>query len=280
MTPLNEFGSEWTVVKLDILKKYLSFYTQALSKQNFSLIYIDGFAGTGECTVKLNGSKVTVPGSAQIALETKPPFKHLIFIEEDKAKVGELETLCEKRNAICDSIVFHGDANKQVKRVCGHLDKRSMRAVAFVDPFGMEVNWETLTSLAATECTDMIFLFSLSGLYRQAERNVKEDFDSKKAACLDRFLGTNEWRGVFYEPNRQGSLLGEPQGYRRIMDYKAMLDFAKKRMEGVFQYVSDPLLLPQKGPPQFALFLAVSNPSPKAAALARRVYKDITNKHR
>ena len=42
-----QFGGKWTVEKLDILKRYIHFYTTALKRQNFHLIYIDAFAGTG-----------------------------------------------------------------------------------------------------------------------------------------------------------------------------------------------------------------------------------------
>ena len=191
-----------------------------------------------------------------------------------------MKELCEKENARCDTFIFHADANKELARVCEFLDKESMRAVAFIDPFGMEIHWKTLENLAATRCVDMIFLFSLSGLYRQAERKIKEDFDEHKAASLDRFLGTKNWRDEFYEEEKQTNLFGEPEGYRRKLDYTGMLEFSKKRMAEIFPFISDSLLLPQKGAPQFALFLAVSNDNPKAFALAKRVYADITGKYK
>jgi len=37
----HEFGGIWTRQKLDILKKYLGFYTLALKNQPFTLHYVD-----------------------------------------------------------------------------------------------------------------------------------------------------------------------------------------------------------------------------------------------
>jgi hypothetical protein len=44
----HSYGGPWTELKLDVLKKYLNFYTDALKNQRFEKWYIDAFAGTGE----------------------------------------------------------------------------------------------------------------------------------------------------------------------------------------------------------------------------------------
>ncbi|WP_157998421.1 hypothetical protein [Desulfosporosinus sp. OT] len=44
---MQAFGGPWTLLKLDILEKYLSFFVQAMKNQNFKLCYIDAFAGSG-----------------------------------------------------------------------------------------------------------------------------------------------------------------------------------------------------------------------------------------
>ncbi|MEL8056783.1 MAG: hypothetical protein AAGK66_11540 [Pseudomonadota bacterium] len=36
----------WAAAKLEALEAYLNFYSIALSKQNFELVYIDAFAGS------------------------------------------------------------------------------------------------------------------------------------------------------------------------------------------------------------------------------------------
>ena len=47
------FGGDWTIDKLEILRRYLDAYTTALKEQPskerpFNLIYVDAFAGAGD----------------------------------------------------------------------------------------------------------------------------------------------------------------------------------------------------------------------------------------
>lgn len=60
-----------------------------------------------------------------------------------------------------------------------------------------------------------------------------------------------------------------------------MLQFTTKRLNEAFPYVAEPLLLGKpKGPPLFALYFAVANPSGPAIALAKRVSNEILSKLR
>jgi len=46
-----------------------------------------------------------------------------------------------------------------------------MRGVIFLDPYGMEVSWETVEAIARTEALDCWYFFPLSGLYRNAPKD-------------------------------------------------------------------------------------------------------------
>lgn len=88
----------WTDIKLKLLRSCLHFYTQALKKQPFKLLYIDAFAGTGYRTVGSNqsglfASERRLKGSAQIALELERPFDRYVFIEWNTRRFQVLETL-------------------------------------------------------------------------------------------------------------------------------------------------------------------------------------------
>jgi three-Cys-motif partner protein len=47
--------------------------------------------------------------------------------------------------------ILNEDANAAVQRICRDTDWRSNRAVLFLDPYGMQVAWETLAAVAATK---------------------------------------------------------------------------------------------------------------------------------
>lgn len=276
------FGGIWTRIKLEALEKYLLAFNTALSKQNFTRIYIDAFAGTGRCDIKVDGEKTSIDGSARRALAIDPPFHKFCFIELRPKKLTALNALKTEYpdksiEVICD------DANAALKALCEKYPWRDERAVLFLDPFGMHVEWTTLQAIAKTGAIDVWYLFPYSGLYRQAAKNA-DAMDADKEESITRLLGTDEWRQVFYTPKRQGSLFGGDGGDEREADHHQMLDFVSKRLKELFPAVTDPKILYQagdsknpSGAPLFALYFAASNPSPKAYGLATKIAKDVLN---
>ncbi len=276
----HSFGGMWTLNKLEALEKYLVAFNNALSRQNFTRIYIDAFAGTGRCDITVDGEKTSVDGSARRALKANPPFHKFCLIELKAKKLAALKALQAEYPGKSIEII-HDDANAALKMLCGKYDWRNTRAVLFLDPFGMHVEWSTLEAIAQTEAIDVWYLFPYSGLYRQAAKNA-DAIDSDKEESITRLLGTDEWRQVFYAPKRQASLFGGDDGDEREADHRQMLDFVSKRLKGLFPAVTDPKILYQagdsknpSGAPLFALYFAASNPSPKAHGLATKIAKDV-----
>lgn len=287
------FGGAWTEIKLEIIQKYLNFYTTALKKQNFKLVYIDGFAGTGSRDEKsqampLFGKEeeiIKLSGSARNALETTPPFDKYIFIEEDKKRFHELEKLKNEFHSL-DITVINDDANQVLITLSKQLSLKSnkYRGVIFLDPYGLNVNWETLQAIAATRLFDVWFLFSISGLYRQASISY-ENMEEYKKDCLNKIFGTTKWFDAFYNQKKkpvQGLLFAEtgqnPEEIRRDATVKQMEEWVKQRLRKCFPYVSVPKALPEKGAQLFSLFFCVSNDSPKAIGLAQKVANEILKK--
>lgn len=269
----NRFGGAWTEEKLDRLKKYLGFYTQALKSQPFRLIYIDSFAGTGRCHVKSTDGGRIIDGSAKIALDCSPAFSAYHFIEKKKAHALELEELLKMHPNGQRARLSMSGAADILPKLLKKYDWRSTRGILFLDPYGLQCSWSMLEEIAATKALDVFFLVSLSGLFRQAAIN-QSAVDTGKAAALTKFLGTDEWKQALYV-NEQADLFGEPT-ITRDKGYEAILKFTQNRLHEAFPHVSRPLLLRgHKGPPLFALFFMVSNPEPKAIGLAARVSRDI-----
>lgn len=278
----HSFGGIWTLIKLEALEKYLVAFNTALSRQNFTRIYIDAFAGTGRCDITVDGEKTSVDGSARRALSANPPFNKYCFIELSAKKLAALKAL-EAEYPGKSIEVIRDDANAALKTLCEKYTWRDERAVLFLDPFGMHVEWTTLQAIAKTGAIDVWYLFPYSGLYRQAAKNA-DAMDSDKAESITRLLGTDEWRQVFYAPKRQSSLFGGDDGDEREADHRQMLDFVSKRLKKLFPAVTDPKILYQagdsknpSGAPLFALYFAASNPSPKAFGLATKIAKDVLN---
>jgi three-Cys-motif partner protein len=274
----HSFGGPWTMIKLDLLARYLEFFSTALQhrprpEQPFTRIYIDAFAGTGECDINLgDGLRSTIAGSAKIALDTLPAFDRLHLIDFNPKHVAELRGLVASPGDVDRVSVYHQDANEALNEIVQKTQWRSTRGVLFLDPYGMTVRWDTLQKVAATKALDVWYLFPLSAVYRQAAIDFNK-VDEGKAAALDSVLGTKEWRTAFYTDSQQESLLDDGKSSaRRTAGPAEITSFVHARLCEIFKgWVSAPILLPERGgPPMFALFFAVSNPVEPAVKLSKK----------
>ncbi|SIR80561.1 three-Cys-motif partner protein [Janthinobacterium sp. TND4EL3] len=266
------------MIKLDLLARYLAFFNTALQhrpspEQPFTRIYIDAFAGTGECDINMgDGLRSTIAGSAKIALDTAPAFDRLHLIDFNPKHVAELRGLVASPGDIDRVSIYHQDANEALNEIIQKTQWRSTRGVLFLDPYGMTVRWDTLQKVAATKALDVWYLFPLSAVYRQAAIDFNK-VDEGKAAALDSVLGTTEWRTAFYSDSQQESFLDDGKSSaRRTAGPAEITSFVHARLCEIFKgWVSAPILLPERGgPPMFALFFAVSNPAEPAVKLSKK----------
>lgn len=283
----HEFGGTWTEQKLEVLRKYLSAYTQILKGRTFRFAYIDAFAGTGERTVR--GPEDThllklrteeerrellefQDGSARIALATEPPFQTLIFIERDSARAGELEVLA-KQHPQRDIRILSDDANVVLQELASK-DWSGHRAVLFLDPYGMAVTWETLEAIARTKAMDVWYLFPLGiGVNRLLRRDGQ--IPPAWQHRLTETFGTSTWKEAFYAEDPHPTLFEDEPRIVKTADYSGIEKFLLDRLETIFAGVSrKPLRLANsRGCPLYLLCFAVGNPHAVKPAL--RIANDI-----
>jgi three-Cys-motif partner protein len=284
----HEFGAQHTELKLSIIEGYLKAFTRALKPYFKQLWYIDAFAGTGSRTVRVEareGDLFDEPapervqqrrGSAQIAIDVVPKFDHLVFMDTKPTHCAALRELRD-RHRDRQIIVVEDDANRAIQAEIAWDGWKHSRAVMFLDPYGMDVEWKTLEAIAATEAIDVWFLFSLSGLYRQATRR-SSDIDPGKRAAITRILGTDAWEKELYSYVDQTDMFDGQFERQRTADVQGLEQYVKARLETIFPKVCGSLALPVTRKPQrFSLFLCISNPEPKAIGLATRIADHILN---
>ncbi|OCZ51379.1 three-Cys-motif partner protein TcmP [Dehalobacter sp. TeCB1] len=137
------FGGSWILLKLEILERYLDFYTKALKKQDFRLCYIDAFAGSGNVHVREYGSVI---GSALRALNY--PFDKYFYIEKNEIYISKLEENIQQRKADKDVEIIKGDCNELLNTIHSYdWYQNGWRGVIFLDPCAMELNWSSLVSI-------------------------------------------------------------------------------------------------------------------------------------
>jgi three-Cys-motif partner protein len=289
----HDFGGPWTEIKLDAVQYYLECYTKALTQKQFDLWYIDAFAGTGDRVAKrqvgglFEGRALemlieTLAGSARRALAVQPAFHHFTFVEQDDARRSVLTKLIEL-NPTRDIKIIPGDANDVLKQIFSvapwqQRSKGKARGIVFLDPYSLQVEWQTLVALARTEAVDVWYLFPLRDVTRQLAHKLSGI--GPKEARLDKVLGP-EWRDLYSLPTpteewTQAPLFGEPDEVepQRNATQKQIETWFHNRLKKEFGYASPALpILTGENRQIFSLFLAVANKSKPATDLAEHFAK-------
>lgn len=289
------FGGPWTAQKLAVLAKYLSAYSTALSKQHFRTAYVDAFAGSGdredsataraeaEAQTHIDGEQVQQPlpingedeqpvaefldGSVRVALRCEPRFDRYIFIEKNLARCRELERLKEEFPECAARIrVQRGDANAEIQTLC-RKNWATRRAVLFLDPYGMQVQWSTIESIAATKAIDLWVLFPLGGVNRMLTQSG--EIPAGWRARLDELFGSTDWYERLYRSETSESLFDEPMERMVKAGTAAISEYFMERLRRCFAAVAPkPMVLRNsKNSPLYLFCFAASNPNGAAVAL-------------
>ena len=292
----HEFGGDWTEQKLKALGSYLQQYrlifTQNERAKYFKTIYIDAFAGTGERKVKkaddltesmFDSDSADLDkyrkGSARIALELESPFDQYIFIDKNKSHIEQLEeTVKNDHPHLLDRCIFRkGDGPEIISQLCKETNWKTSRAVMFLDPYGMNVEWELLCAIAQTQAIDLWLLFPLgTGINRLLTRQeLPEKAFSDK---LTRIFGIDAWKEAFYKTEVQGSLFGEREGIVKDTSFDDMGKFFMLRLESIFSKVAPQTkaLYNTRRNPMYLLCFAAGNPigAPTAIKIANYLLRN------
>jgi len=292
----DHFGGEWTKIKLDSLRKYLNAYLTifrtAIKARNFKILYIDAFAGNGEniFTADDNSLELSLfspeekrneyPGSARIALELDKKFDKYIFIELEPENCSKLKSLISAVNIEGSDVeVIQGDSNIELRNILAQYDWRRYRAVLFLDPFGMQVDFATLKSIAKTRAIDVWLLVPLGvGVMRLLKNNGQISEANK--ATLTRFFGCDDWYNELYKAGISDTLFGEEEFVQKTVNFQNLIKYYGSRLGEIFGGISpDPLLLKNsRGNTIFALYFMVANQDEKVKHLAINIANSIIKK--
>jgi len=294
----HEFGGPWTQEKLELVREYLTKYMEIFTKnpgaRYFRTIYVDAFAGTGYRTKSQRSYGGSAPfpeleerdvegylkGSAYKALEVEPPFDQYIFIEQDPSRAQALQGLKDDFPDRAERIsIFQEEANTYLKRWCRRVDWRRYRAVVFLDPYGMQVEWPLIEAIAKTRAIDLWLLFPLGQAVNRL-LTCNEPPPPEWAQALTRLFGTEDWRQEFYKTQATMTLFGEEQLQRKEANFDSIGRFFVGRLKTVFHSVAERPrpLYNSKGIPLYLLCFAAGNPkgAPTAIRIAQHLLRSQT----
>ena len=271
----------WSKEKLDILSEYLRAYTTIMNapKQQrwcAGFYYVDAFTGTIKPQDK--ETKEYLAGSPIRSLTTSPKFSGYYFIEIKPGRVAIAENLKTEYpnhevNVLC------GDCNKILQNTILPMLQRNSncRALVFLDPYGLQVRWDTVVALASAKVCDIFINFPVMGILRNLP--IDKEPDLKAIDAINLVFGDEKWKDGLYVQKTavQCSLFGgtaesSVRRHEKLIEHLTTLYLEKIKSLGL-KVSAARLMKNSKNSPLYALFLA----SPKETGV--RIMNDIFNKY-
>ena len=179
----------WSADKHHFLMRYIHAFTTAMKKKRWdALHYIDLFAGAGIEDVEGKGLDW---GSPLIAAQSPVRFAKLHLVDINPTNHRVLETRLKRFLQPHAPQLILGDANERVQGVVDQVPSGAL-SIAFLDPYGLHLHFETLRTLAKRRVDFIIFFPD----HMDAIRNKKAYYEGNPDSNLTQQLGTAEWEST------------------------------------------------------------------------------------
>jgi three-Cys-motif partner protein len=262
---MNKFGGSWTEEKINIVEKYAKAYLTIMNKYpKWKLLYFDGFAGTGEISTD-NGNDLSIEGAAKRILDITEPcaFNMYYFVELDPEKAASLKQMVDKEYPDRAEIyVTAADCNNKLYDLAEFLKGpgKGYKVLAFIDPCGMELDWNPLFSIKDLSIDLWILIPTGVG----ANRLLKRDGNISKAWLLrlERFFGIpeKELLPLFYKKYTEQTLFGEEEIIQKEKDAVGKIyKLYHSKLSSLFKYISRPFVIRNSKNSIMFHFLLASN---------------------
>jgi len=215
---MQEYGS-WTAEKLDYLARYIDVFETAMRQKWRVRYYVDLFAGSGRNRVEDSGTVML--GSALLALTTTYPFTGYFFTDLLEENTQALRQRCAVSPHYRNVDIHPGDCNDLVNGIVAQIKSDDWRSLnlAFLDPEGLELKWDTVAKLSAIQRMDLIINYPQGGL----NRYMPMAFDTDGQTAVDDFFGDREWRKIYIES------LSKPG----MHIHRQLMDHYKQKIQGL-----------------------------------------------
>jgi three-Cys-motif partner protein len=150
--------------------------------------------------------------------------------------------------------------------------------VLFLDPYGMQVEWQTLEAIAKTQAIDLWVLFPF-GIGVNRLLTTSGDIPEAWRHRLTSLLGTDAWDRELYQVKRSENLFGEPEEHRVKAKLDAIGRYFVERLKTIFPGVAEHpgVLRNSSNSPLYLLCFAASNRrgAPIALRIAEHLLREL-----
>lgn len=276
---MNIFGGSWTEQKIDMIVAYAKAYLTIMNKYPvFKTMYFDGFAGSGEISKEEKQEVEKIKGAAVRILEITDPkdFDIYYFVEKNDHNKRELERKILEdfsgRKQKCH--IVNEDCNKKLVDLAKFLtDNKNYRVLAFIDPFGMSLNWSSVQSLKGLNIDLWILVPTGIGVNRILvnDGNISDSW----LKTLEKFLGLpkEQVKEHFYKKQEVNTLFGLETNVEKEKDaVNKAGELYKQRLSSVFRFVSESFVMKNSTNSIMYHFMMATN-NPSALKIANDVIK-------
>ena len=279
---MNLFGGNWTERKIEIVVEYAKAYLTIMNKYpRFKCLYFDGFAGSGNIYKNNKTDIEAIKGAAIRILEIESPknFDLYYFVEIDEKNKRELDLAISDKfpHKRINSFVVQEDCNVKINSMAAFLQKhKDFRVLAFIDPFGMTLNWSSLEVLKGLGIDLWILVPTGIGMNRLLKRTG--EISQAWLRKLELTFGVNQTgvKEYFYKSKTVQTLFGSETMLQKEKDaIEKAGALYRKRLNTVFKFVSEMLALRNStGSTMYHLMMASNN------KVAFRIANDIIEKYK
>jgi len=275
------WGNNWTEDKLSAFTKYVNAYLTIMdtnkSKYGWKTLYFDGFAGSGDLKKKGNATTEAVSplllelgigeaetkvykGAAERILSLQKKFDYYYFIDLNGESLKRLEDKLSSFHMDNRLVFREGCANENIKKLANALKKdKKLKALVLLDPFGMQINWESIELLRNTASDVWILIPSGVIINRLLEKNGELKHINKLCSFFG--MTEEEIRQAFYSENVTQTLFGEETKTQKVQKpIRKITDLYIKRLQTVWTNVTpEPLIMKNKMNVEIFHFAFASN---------------------
>lgn len=266
------------------MKAYLAIMGK---KSYWSTIYFDGFAGSGNRENRdvvqedslynklfqdeqSKEENLIYRGAAERVLMLDKKFDYYYFVDTNLQSLDSLKAKLAPYSHDVNVVFRHDNANNQLCKLADRMITTPKKYVAlvFLDPFAMEVNWDSIEKLRGTR-TDLWILVPTGTIIN---RLLCRNGDLLAPDRLTDFFGMTEQeiKEVFYTREKRATLFGEDETIQKIPNsITKIAELYIRRLKTIWKYTTErPLTLYNtKNVPIFHLVFASNNKTATKIAL-------------
>ncbi len=254
-------------------------------------IYFDGFAGNGNRNTKCESpvfqqlfisenEESVYKGAAErvLNLPNNLSFDFHYFIDLKKESLNQLKTRLDPFQIKYQnqSQYKSGDCNQWLLKLSETMKKSSNKYAALVllDPFGMQIRWDSIASLKDTRSD--IWILIPTGVI--VNRLLDSKCELKSIKKLTSFFGLSEEeiKNYFYKKENHSTLFGEEEIIKKVNDpIKKISKIYVDQLKTIWKYVTEkPMkLINSKNVPIFHFVFASNNQN--AVKIAKQIITTI-----